>query len=128
MGRVEPLEQAEQLAHQGAAILEQVVPNRGGIQAALRIDNVQAKDLIKADGDLVVGLGEGGGAGSGKLPGPEETRAGTDADGVVVDLLRQGGLVPAAGVQVNVVPVRHQTSASPAMYVSHPPRVGNTLS
>ncbi len=53
VGRVEHLEHAQGVAQQAAFVLEEVVLGRGDVEAALRVEHVEAGELVEADGDLV---------------------------------------------------------------------------
>ena len=125
VGRVEGLAGAEELAHQRAAVLEEVVFGRGGVQAALRIEHVQAGHLVEADGD-VAALRQGQLAADGgpEEPRPQEARAGRQHDRVIVDVGRQGGRVPAAGVQVQLVPVGGEAAGQAGDVGLAPPAAG----
>ena len=108
MSQVEGLGQAVEQAHGAGGVLGQIVLGRGAVQAALRVKHVLAPRLVEADRDVVVALREGAQAGGPEAPGAEEARAARGRQGVVADPRWQGALVPAAGVQVDLVPVRYQ--------------------
>src|SRR5262249_55430418 len=110
VGRVELLDPTHDTAGQWIAVLAQVVLHRGDVQSALRIEHVLAPRLVEADGYVVAGGWGGAGAGGGEAPRPQEARTGRRRQPMESQLRRQRGFVPAAGVQVDVVPVGGETA------------------
>src|SRR5438477_199413 len=80
----------------------------GGVQATLRIENVLAPGLIEANGDVVAALRQRLQAAFVEDPRFEEAWRPGARDGVELNTLWQRTLIPAAGVDVDIMPVREQ--------------------
>src|SRR5262249_10142178 len=78
------------------------------------IEHVLAPRLIEADGCIVPRLPHGAFASGSEAPRPQEARPGRHRQAMIAQALRQGRLMPAAGIQVYLVPVTGRATSQTA--------------
>jgi hypothetical protein len=105
VGHAQPLAEPGEPAQQRVAVLAQVVLGGGGVQAALRVEHVLAPGLVEADRHQLGRLGQRLPAQRPEDPRPQEARAARPGEAVVAHAGRQGGGVPLAAEQVDLVPL-----------------------
>src|SRR5579871_1925789 len=96
--RVNQLEPARDTAHQGMAIFQEIVFRGGGIKSALWIKDIETREFIEADRDLMIGGGQSATASRPEDPGAEKARHARHMDTMNPQRRRQGGHIPAPGV------------------------------
>ena len=105
VGRVDALEQADDLSHQRMSILVQVAVRTGAVQAALGIKHILSPGLVEADGDIVLRLRQSPDTGCREEPGLQESWTPRHRDGMIVHVDRQSGGFPAPGIEMDLVTV-----------------------
>ncbi len=122
MGGVDELDQPNQATRQRTAVLEEIMIDRGGVEAALRIKHIESGDLVETDADLMMGRRECAAAEGSEEPRPQKTRHTRHTHAMDVERRRQGRGVPAPRIQVDIVTIGHQVAARGRQCRSRIPR------